>query len=186
MITVKSKLDTHYGVKSNPFEHKEIDDTQRTVDLIANTYLYFDSDCDVLMPGCASKSITERGPASTTPGKIKHCMGHELSEMIGVPKTITEEVYEGKQVLRANSYFPESEDSENALINYKAGMYDQHSIGFRYIQLALATPQGDNDAIKLWNEVLPHLINPQDAIEKGFQIWCDPRIRVGHEKTRVI
>ena len=25
-----------------------------------------------------------------------------------------------------------------------------------------------------------------DAIEAGFEIWCDPRIRVGHEKTRVI
>ena len=25
-----------------------------------------------------------------------------------------------------------------------------------------------------------------DAIEEGFEIWCDPRIRVGHEKTRVI
>ena len=25
-----------------------------------------------------------------------------------------------------------------------------------------------------------------DALEAGFEIWCDPRIRVGHEKTRVI
>ena len=25
-----------------------------------------------------------------------------------------------------------------------------------------------------------------DAIDAGYQIWCDPRIRVGHEKTRVI
>ena len=25
-----------------------------------------------------------------------------------------------------------------------------------------------------------------DAQEKGFEIWCDPRIRVGHEKTRII
>ena len=25
-----------------------------------------------------------------------------------------------------------------------------------------------------------------DAIEGGMEIWCDPRIRVGHEKTRVI
>jgi len=25
-----------------------------------------------------------------------------------------------------------------------------------------------------------------DAIEKGYDIWCDPRIRVGHEKTRVL
>jgi hypothetical protein len=25
-----------------------------------------------------------------------------------------------------------------------------------------------------------------DAIEEGFKIWCDPRVRVGHEKTRII
>ena len=25
-----------------------------------------------------------------------------------------------------------------------------------------------------------------DAKEEGFEIWCDPRIRVGHEKTRII
>ena len=25
-----------------------------------------------------------------------------------------------------------------------------------------------------------------DAKEAGYEIWCDPRIRVGHEKTRVI
>ena len=25
-----------------------------------------------------------------------------------------------------------------------------------------------------------------DAIEAGYEIWCDPRIRVGHEKTRII
>jgi len=25
-----------------------------------------------------------------------------------------------------------------------------------------------------------------DAKDKGYEIWCDPRIRVGHEKTRII
>ena len=25
-----------------------------------------------------------------------------------------------------------------------------------------------------------------DAKDAGYEIWCDPRIRVGHEKTRVI
>ena len=25
-----------------------------------------------------------------------------------------------------------------------------------------------------------------DAIDAGFEIWCDPRIRVGHEKNRII
>ena len=25
-----------------------------------------------------------------------------------------------------------------------------------------------------------------DAKEMGFEIWCDPKIRVGHEKTRIL
>ena len=25
-----------------------------------------------------------------------------------------------------------------------------------------------------------------DAMDEGYEIWCDPRIRVGHEKTRII
>jgi hypothetical protein len=25
-----------------------------------------------------------------------------------------------------------------------------------------------------------------DAKEAGFEIWCDPRVRVGHEKSRII
>ena len=25
-----------------------------------------------------------------------------------------------------------------------------------------------------------------DAQKANFEIWCDPRIRVGHEKTRII
>ena len=25
-----------------------------------------------------------------------------------------------------------------------------------------------------------------DAKDAGFEIWCDPRVRVGHEKTRII
>ena len=25
-----------------------------------------------------------------------------------------------------------------------------------------------------------------DAIEAGYEIWCDPNIRVGHEKSRII
>jgi hypothetical protein len=25
-----------------------------------------------------------------------------------------------------------------------------------------------------------------DAKEAGFEIWCDPKIRVGHEKTRIL
>lgn len=172
MITIKSKLETHYGVKSNPFEHKEVDDSQRTVDLVANTYLYFDHDKDVLFPGCAKKSIEERGHNSKAPGKIKHLKGHVLNDMIAIPRLISEEMFDGKNVLRANSYFPESEDSENELINYKAGMYDQHSIGFRYLQLALASPTGEDEDRKLWDEVMPLLINPEDAEKVGFMYVC--------------
>ena len=35
----------------------------------------------------------------------------------------------------------------------------------------------------MWGEDVSFCL---DAIEAGFEIWCDQRIRVVHEKTRVI
>ena len=36
------------------------------------------------------------------------------------------------------------------------------------------------------SEFMGNIKGIYDAKEEGFEIWCDPRIRVGHEKTRVI
>jgi hypothetical protein len=72
------KLSIPYAVKGNGAV-KQVDTNERTVDVIANTYYWFDSDADVLVPGVAAKSIQDRGPKSSMPGKIKHLSNHNLS-----------------------------------------------------------------------------------------------------------
>ena len=136
-MTRKDKLNINYAVKTDVVNnHKEVSMSTRTVDLIANTYNYFDFDQDVLRKGCAAKSISERGVDSKSPGKIKHCMWHDLKQMIAKPTLIEETTMDGMDVLHANSFFPETEKSETELVNYANDMYDQHSIGFQYIDLA--------------------------------------------------
>lgn len=163
-LTVSQKRDIPFQVKSDAINNfKEVDTSTRTVDLIANTYYYFDTDQDVLINGVAAKSIEERGPNSQLPGKIKHAWHHDLKETHAIPKLIEETKHNGMDVLRANSFFPEVEDSERELIKYKEGFYDQHSIGFRYMQLEFIESE-----TSAFDEMLVKLINPQDAIDMGY------------------
>jgi hypothetical protein len=156
------KLDMQYAVKSDISNHKEVDLSKRTVDLIANTFYYCDAVADVLVPGCCVKSIQERGPKSTNPGKIKHLMFHNWEKVIGRCDTLEETKMNNRHVLRANSYFPETVDAEQELIKYQEELYDQHSIGYRYLNVELVEPES-----KPWDSYLKLLINPDDAINMG-------------------
>mgnify|MGYP002477974355 CR=1 FL=1 len=53
----------------------------------------------------------------------------------------------------------------DTLINYKEGIYDNHSIGFKYNQLSLIEAEKSPVA---WNEVLSKLLNPQEAEKFGY------------------
>ena len=163
MIQKKDKLSVNYAVKENKFNKTEVDNSCRTVDLIANTYNYFDSDYDVLIMGCAAKSIQDRGVNSASPGKIKHLMHHDMQKVIAKPTLLEEVKLNDMEVLHANSFFPEVEDSDNELQKYKAGLYDQHSIGFRYMNGEWIEKGAEN-----WVKYLNMLINPQDAENAGF------------------
>jgi len=44
----------------NKSSYKEVSIHERTVNVVANTYNYLDSDFDVLLPGCCAKSIKDR------------------------------------------------------------------------------------------------------------------------------
>ncbi len=173
MKTRQEKLDTQYAVKgNNHLDHKEVDLTKRTVDVIANTYWWFDSDFDVLVPGVASKSIQDRGPNSKSPGKIKHAESHDLRNTYARPTLIEETKFEGLDVLRASSFFPEQENSEKKLIEYQNDMIDQHSIGFRYLNLQRIEKEADE-----WEDILAKLINPEDAEEAGI-LWIVKEIEL--------
>ena len=160
----KQFLDMPYAVKGNHGQSKaEVNAEARTVDVVANTYNYFDTDFDVLAPGCCAKSITERGPKSSLPGKIKHLSNHNLTKGVGRVELLEETTINGMQVLHANSWISETADGEETLTKYKEGLIDQHSIGFRYLDIQFLESESEE-----FNNVLKDVINPQDAIDAGF------------------
>lgn len=173
-LTQKDFLSMPYAVKSDQVsKHKaEVDDSRRTVDLIANTYYYFDTYGDVLLSGCCSKSIQDRGPKSSMPGKIKHLSNHNLSKGVGRSDLLEETSISGNDVLHANSWMSETSDGEETLIKYIEGLIDQHSIGFNYMTLTYMEPGSDE-----WDKLIAKLINPQDAIDAGF-MWAVSEIRL--------
>ena len=170
----KDFLDMPYAVKGNRgvSQKAEVDESQRTVDLIANTYYYFDSFGDVLISGCCLKSIKDRGPKSNLPGKIKHLSNHNLSKGIARIEMIEEAKINGNDVLHGNSWMSETADGEDTLIKYKEGLIDQHSIGFRYINLQWLEAEADE-----FDDMLKNLINPEDAIDAGF-MWIVKEIEL--------
>lgn len=173
-LTQKDFLSMPYAVKSDQVsKHKaEVDTSRRTVDLIANTYYYFDTYGDVLLSGCCSKSIQDRGPKSSMPGKIKHLSNHNLSKGVGRSDLLEETSISGNDVLHANSWMSETSDGEETLIKYIEGLIDQHSIGFNYMTLTYMEPGSDE-----WDKLIAKLINPQDAIDAGF-MWAVSEIRL--------
>lgn len=161
---IAKKASTFYKVK-DAFEAvtKDVDMQRRTVRVVPNTYLYFDSDADVLLPGCAAKSIQERGVDSVGKGKIKNVKDHVISDRIGKPTVIDERVVDEKSILYAESKMLTTTLGDDTLIEYQEGVIDQHSIGFRYIDLELVTA---DDAS--WTKWLNSIINPKDAEDNGY------------------
>lgn len=143
---------------------KDVDMTKRIVTGVSNMFYWFDSDYDVLLPGCSVKTINENGPASNTPGKIKHALFHDLTKLPSKVQTLDERKFPDK---KQGQYFEtkmlNTDDGNETLIKYQEQVYDQHSIGFRYMDIEMLDEDSDG-----WNEIIDKLINPDDAIKVGF------------------
>jgi hypothetical protein len=159
----QDKLNIHYKVKSNLATYKELDESQRTVQLVANTYNFYDSDGDVLRMGCAKRSIDNRGANSKAYDKILHAKDHDLTQLPGKSILEAETTIDGNPVLYCETKLSESQDGEDLLIKYKEGIYNQHSIGFKYIQIEYIEADSEE-----WDIYIKELINPDLAIKEGF------------------
>lgn len=163
------KIATHYKVKENfNTVTKDVDMAKRIIKSIPNTYLFFDSDSDVLLPGCATKTIKERGPESTGAVKIKNVKDHVISDRIGKPVLIDEREIDGHKVMYAESKMLTTTLGDDMLIEYQEGVIDQHSIGFRYIGLDFVSAD-DKD----WSKWVNLLINPEKAETEGYMFLVD-------------
>lgn len=165
----QKKMDTFYKVKGeNPnLMIKDVDIQTRTVTGLYNAYYYVDSDRDVLITGTAAKSINDRGPESQAAAKIKHALFHDLTKLPGKIIILKEGevVFNGQKVkgIYFETKMSDTEDGNDTLIKYQEGIYDNHSIGFRYLQLDYIDIESDS-----WNMILDMLINPEEATKYGY------------------
>lgn len=164
ILTIEQKKARHYGVKHTAgMQVKDVDTVGRTVTGFYNTYNFLDSDKDVLLPGCSKKSIKERGPKSEAVAKIKHALFHDLTQLPGKIIVLEEKEIDGIMGLYFETKMATTTLGTDTLKNYNEGVYDNHSIGFRYEQLEYI----DQEA-KGWAKAVESLINPDDAAKSGY------------------
>lgn len=162
--TKQEKLDIEYGVKTvGEVSIKDVDLSKRIVTGMYNSYNYFDSDFDVLLMGSSKNSIEQHGPNSGAVRKIKHALNHDLKTLPGKIITLEEKEVDGVQGIYFETRMSKTQLGIDTLINYQEEIYDNHSIGFRYLDLDFM----DQDA-EDWGKMLELLLNPEDADKVGF------------------
>lgn len=168
MITTQEKQAKAYVIPPNSFKADviDVDTSKRTVSAIGNTYNFIDFDMDMLLMGSSARSIADRGPNSNAKAKMKHLKDHiQRTDFIaGKFLNVEETTFEGREVLKF-----ESEISDPKILElYQNGTLDQHSIGFRYVDIKLADRSGDNEQRQLFDRFLSNAINPEVGEQAGF------------------
>ncbi len=168
-----------YSVKTNgliQLSVKDVDTSRRTVMGVGNAYNYLDSQLDVVMPGAAKKSIQEKGPDSQAVAKIKHALNHDLTQLPGKITMLCEKEVnikgENVMCLCFESKLADTQLGNDTLTNYMEGVYDNHSIGFKYLKYKFLNPQahGNSEEGKEWNEFKQGVINAGDYEELAEQM----------------
>jgi len=161
----KATKTSHYSIKSCgqiKASIKDVDTEGRIVTGFFNTFNFLDSDLDVLLPGCAKRSINASGPKSKATAKIKHCLNHDLTCMPGKLLVLEEKNVDGVSGIYFESKMSDTTLGNDTLKNYLEGIYDNHSIGFQYLQMDMY----ERDA-KGWDKIVGALINPEEAEGKN-------------------
>src|ERR1017187_849402 len=165
---MKSRELFEYSVKSQGIVSMSIDDvnaSKRTVRAIGNTYNYLDSQNDVLLPGAAKKSIKLNGPDSDSIEKVMHAKDHDLTRIPGKMTKIeeVEQTIKGVKMmcLCFESKLSDTQLGNELLTQYLDGTYNQHSIGFKYLDYKFYDPKAHGNSVdgKEWNEFKDGIAN---------------------------
>lgn len=179
-MTMKVEKKTFYSVKGcggAKFSIKDVDTPTRIVTGFYNTFNFLDSDGDVLMPGCAKVSIRQRGPNSKAVAKIKHALNHDLTQLPGKIQVLDEREVNGIMGIYFETKMADTTIGNDTLKNYLEGIYDNHSIGFQYLNMEMV----ERDS-KAWDKVMGSLINPE-AAEGRHVMWAVKEINLYEGST---
>lgn len=175
-IAVKKNKRYLYRDNNQKADVIDVDTARNTVSGILNTFFYVDSELDMLIPGSTTRSISRSGPNSAAKAKIQHLKDHKmLTDFIaGKFLTLEETTVNDREVLRFDSKIVD----RSTLSLYQEEIINQHSIGFRYVDLNLAEKDSENEiARELWDEFFPQAINPEVPEATGF-FWVVKEIQL--------
>lgn len=169
----EKKASSHYKVTGVSNSTKDVDSSSRTVTGMFNSYFFIDSDLDMLLPGCAKKSIQERGAGSKKGNKIKHLKDHDWSKVTARIDVLDERKvdFNGKQIegIYHESFYPDVPESNDMLLKIQEGLYDDRSIGFMYMNIDVAERDSNEEGFrKNWETLYPKALNPDVADEYGY------------------
>jgi len=130
-----NKKCANIGISRKYFDVSEssiISDSDKIIEVKFASFGNRDSDGDILIKGCFSKSINERGPRSSTNRKIAFLWQHDMNDPIGRIIDM-EEKEDGAYALVKLSDFDAVPNSKRAYYQLKDGTLNQFSFGFNYI-----------------------------------------------------
>lgn len=187
MEEIEKKTAKHYNIKScgiGKASIKDVDLSKRTVTGIYNAYNFVDGGMDVLLDGCCKRSIKENGPESNAVAKIKHALFHDTTRLPGKIMVLKEDTVDTEFGSVTGIYFETKMDSStegnDTLIKYQEGVYDNHSIGFQYINGKLIERDGQHGNSTEWKKYMDMLVNPEKAEERGFfYAWKELKLYEG-------
>lgn len=119
-----------YSTKSQGLEVKDLDEGSRKVALYLSKFDNIDSDNDIIRRGAFKKSIQQRGPLAASNRKIAFLRFHNWEMPIGKFLELSEDEFG----LYAVAQLGKSTLGNDALADYKDGIINEHSIGFKYVK----------------------------------------------------
>lgn len=108
---------------------KDVDSNKRQVAVYLSTFDQIDADNDMIKKGAFAKSISERGPESTSNRKIAFLRHHDWDWPIGKWLSLEED----DKGLFAVGELGRSTKGNDAFLDYEDGIIREHSIGFQYM-----------------------------------------------------
>lgn len=125
----KGKMGMQHKLFSINSKDVQYDPENRIISGYAAIFGNKDKAGDILLKGCFSKSIRERGPESGANDKIIFLWMHDMSEPIGLPTILRED----EKGLYFEARIDEIELGDRAITQLESGTLNQFSIGYEYV-----------------------------------------------------
>ncbi len=138
-----------YIVKNVAMSVKDVDTTGRKVKIALSAFGNIDSDSDMILKGAFAKSISERGPQSSSNRQIAFLRYHNWENQIGKFESLTET----DKFLEAVGILGNSTKGNDAFLDYQDGIIREHSIGFQYIADKMTYIENPVDPSKNYYEI---------------------------------